>query len=103
MSDARPSPISLIDLLRNAFYQLKQVVLILLVEQEPMLDFRGMLKRVKPVNGLVKIVADLAELFAELEHVSQEIVKRLVAAQDFDWLLQQYSPAVVGKGRADGF
>jgi len=48
-----------------------------------MLDLGCAVKGMEPVDGLVKVVADMVEVFAELKHICQKVIERLIAiAQD---------------------
>ena len=91
-----------VDFGEDLFDEPQQAVLVLFVEQEPVLDFGGAARGLEQPDGLVEAAAELLQVFPKLEHVGEKVVEGLVAVEDADGFLQEYATGIVRQCRADG-
>lgn len=94
--------IGLVEFLGNEFDLPEELGFVLFVEQDPVLYFGRNVQGMEAVDGLVEVVADVVEFFAEFHHVGQKVIDGLVAVAFDDGLSQQDLAAVLAEGAGGG-
>jgi len=92
----------LIYFLGNSFDLPVEFGLVLFVDEDPLLDVGQVPEFMQVIDGLVEVVADVVEVFSELQHIGEEVIERFVAVAFDDRLAQEHLAAVFADRGAGG-
>jgi hypothetical protein len=92
----------LIYLFGNSFDLPVEFGLVLFVDEDPLLDVGQVPEFMQVIDGLGEVVADVVEVFSELQHIGEEVIERFVAVALDDRLAEEDFAAVFADGGAGG-